>query len=103
MTTLTWVEWIKEQERNAVPTPVPEYVEVCRMDVPPMYANESFKFKVTGKKVMIAEDGKEVKRVKSGKIKPGRYYTDEDTPVPSLWVLHKMIMGSDTKVWKVKK
>ena len=108
MTTLTWVEWIKEQERNVIPTPVPEYVELCRMYIPPMYANEYFKFRVTGKKVMRNAEGQELKRVKSGKIKPGRYYTDKHNKDPVEWVIGPYIYKNTkeyefTKVWKVKK
>lgn len=98
---LTWDEWLKEQEKTVISSP--KYVELCRMDVPPMCANESIKFKVTGKKVMRNEEGQELKRVKSGKIKPGRYYTDEHATIPILWTLDAITMGADTKVWKVKK
>lgn len=58
---------------------------------------------------MRTRDGVKLKRVKSNRIKAGRYYTDKYRSIPNKWVLGEYEFTGDeltfeeTKVWKVKK
>lgn len=71
------------------------------------YVKERCLSPIPEKESMRNDEGQELVRVLSGKIKPGRYYTDIHHSAPIKWYGSTDTFppgdAEDTKVWKVKK